>query len=39
MDEDVRAHYILDGIVTLVDAFHIARQLGHSREEIGDARK
>jgi G3E family GTPase len=32
MDEDVRAHYILDGIVTLVDAFHIARQLGHSRE-------
>jgi len=32
MDEDVRAHYVLDGIVTLVDALHIAQQLGHSRE-------
>jgi G3E family GTPase len=32
MDEDVRAHYVLDGIVTLVDARHIDQQLGHSRE-------
>ena len=32
MDEDVRAHYRLDGILTLVDARHIEQQLGHSRE-------
>ena len=32
MDEDVREHYALDGIVTLVDAHHLERQLGHGRE-------
>ncbi len=32
MDEDVRAQYVLDGILTLVDALHIDQQLGHSRE-------
>ena len=32
MDEDVRAQYVLDGILTLVDARHIEQQLEHSRE-------
>jgi G3E family GTPase len=32
MDEDVREHYALDGIVTLVDARHLEQQLGHGRE-------
>ncbi len=32
MDEEIRAEYALDGIVTLVDAAHIERQLGRSDE-------
>lgn len=32
MDDDIREHYALDGIVTLVDAKHIEQQLGHSKE-------
>ncbi len=32
MDEELRAEYALDGIVTLVDAAHIEQQLGRSDE-------
>jgi G3E family GTPase len=32
VDEDVREHYALDGIVTLVDAMHTARHLDDSEE-------
>ena len=32
MDEDISSEYALDGIVTLVDAFHIDQQLGRSDE-------
>ncbi|MCY4625182.1 MAG: GTP-binding protein [Chloroflexi bacterium] len=32
MDEELRAEYSLDGIVTLVDAAHIEQQLGRSDE-------
>ena len=32
MDDDLRAEYALDGIVTLVDAAHIEQQLGRSDE-------
>ena len=32
MDEELRAEYALDGIVTLVDAAHIDQQLGRSDE-------
>lgn len=32
MDDDMRAEFSLDGIVTLVDARHIAQQLGRSDE-------
>ena len=32
MDDDLRADYALDGIVTLVDAAHIEQQLGRSDE-------
>jgi G3E family GTPase len=32
VDEDVSARYVLDGILTLVDALHIDQQLEHSRE-------
>ncbi|MDE2803178.1 MAG: GTP-binding protein [Chloroflexota bacterium] len=32
MDEELRAEYALDGIVTLVDAAHIEQQLGRSKE-------
>jgi G3E family GTPase len=32
MDDDIRDAFALDGIVTLVDAFHVAQQLGHSKE-------
>ena len=32
MDDEIREEYALDGIVTLVDAGHIAQQLGHSNE-------
>ncbi len=32
MDDDVREHYALDGIVTLVDARHLEQQLAHGRE-------
>ena len=32
MDDEIRDEFSLDGIVTLVDAAHIERQLGHSNE-------
>ena len=32
MDDEIRAEYALDGIVTLVDAAHIEQQLGRSDE-------
>jgi G3E family GTPase len=32
VDDDVRASYVLDGIVTVVDAVHVATQVGRSRE-------
>ena len=32
MDDDLRAEYALDGIVTLVDAAHIEQQIGRSDE-------
>jgi G3E family GTPase len=32
MDDEVRDHFTLDGIVTVVDSKHIAQQLGRSRE-------
>ncbi len=32
MDDELRAEYALDGIVTLVDAAHIEQQLGRSNE-------
>ncbi len=32
MDDELRAEYALDGIVTLVDAAHIEQQLGRSEE-------
>ena len=32
MDDEIRAEFALDGIVTLVDAAHIERQLGRSDE-------
>ncbi|MBM4382359.1 MAG: GTP-binding protein [Deltaproteobacteria bacterium] len=32
MDDEVREQFWLDGIVTLVDAKHVAQQLGRSRE-------
>ena len=32
MDDELRAEYSLDGIVTLVDAAHINQQLGRSKE-------
>lgn len=31
-DDDVRDEYVLDGIVTVVDAYHIGQQLAHSDE-------
>ncbi len=34
MDEELRAEYALDGIVTLVDAAHIEQQLGRSDESM-----
>ncbi|MDA1298529.1 MAG: GTP-binding protein [Proteobacteria bacterium] len=32
MDDDIRREFVLDGIVTLVDAGHIDKQLGNSKE-------
>ena len=32
MDDEISAEYSLDGIVTLVDAYHIDQQLGRSDE-------
>ena len=32
MDDEISSEFILDGIITLVDAFHIHQQLGRSNE-------